>query len=64
MTITIKRGYEWSDGKPVDAADMVFEIDAAEGGGQRERPANWSQYTPGQFPTSVVSVTAPSKYSW
>ena len=40
---------------------MVFEIDLLKAAVAR-RAANWSQYTPGQFPTSVVSVTAPSKY--
>jgi peptide/nickel transport system substrate-binding protein len=61
VTINMKTGYKWSDGKPVDAADMVFEIDLLKAA-VKESPANWSQYTPGQFPTSVVSATAPSKY--
>ena len=40
---------------------MVFSIDLLKAA-VAERAANWSQYTPGQFPTSVVSATAPSKY--
>ncbi len=40
---------------------MVFAIDLLKAA-VSERAANWSQYTPGQFPTSVVSATAPSKY--
>jgi peptide/nickel transport system substrate-binding protein len=61
VTIAIKRGFRWSDGAPVDAGDMVFAIDLLKAA-VAERAANWSQYTPGQFPTSVVSATAPSKY--
>ena len=40
---------------------MVFAIDLLKAA-VAERASNWSQYTPGQFPTSVVSATAPSKY--
>ncbi len=61
VTIAIKRGFKWSDGTPVDADDMVFEIDLLKAA-VADRAANWSQYTPGQFPTSVVSATAPSRY--
>ena len=61
VTIAIKRGFRWSDGAPVDAGDMVFAIDLLKAA-VAERAANWSQYTPGQFPTSVVSATAPSPY--
>ena len=60
VTIAIKPGYRWSDGTPVDAADMVFTIDLLKAA-VSEQAANWSQYTPGQFPTSVVSATAPSR---
>jgi peptide/nickel transport system substrate-binding protein len=61
VRIAIKRGYKWSDGAPVDAGDMVFEIDLLKAA-VSERAANWSQYTPDQFPTSVVSAAAPSRY--
>jgi peptide/nickel transport system substrate-binding protein len=61
VTIAIKPGFKWSNGAPVDAGDMVFEIDLMKAA-VAERAANWSQYTPGQFPTSVVSATAPSRY--
>ena len=62
VTIAIKPGFKWSDGAPVDAGDMVFAIDLLKAA-VAERAANWSQYTPGQFPTSVVSATAPSRYT-
>jgi peptide/nickel transport system substrate-binding protein len=62
VTIAIKPGLKWSDGAPVDAQDMVFEIDLLKAA-VSEHAANWSQYTPGQFPTSVVSASAPSPYT-
>ncbi|HEX5193443.1 MAG TPA: ABC transporter substrate-binding protein [Solirubrobacteraceae bacterium] len=62
VTIKLKRGYRWSDGAPVDAADVAFEIDLLKAAIQ-ESPSNWSQYTPGQFPTTVTRVATPSKYT-
>ena len=62
VTITLKRGYRWSDGTPVDAADVEFEIDLLKAA-VAESPGNWSQYTPGQFPSTVTSVSTPSKYT-
>jgi peptide/nickel transport system substrate-binding protein len=59
VTIAIRPGFKWADGTPVNAGDMVFEIDLMKAA-VSERAANWSQYTPDQFPTSVVSATAPS----
>jgi len=62
VTIKMRPGYKWSNGAPVDANDMIFEIDLLKAA-VKESAANWSQYTPGQFPTSVVSATEPSKYT-
>jgi peptide/nickel transport system substrate-binding protein len=61
VTIELKRGFRWSDGTPVDAGDVAFEIDLLKAA-VRESAGNWSQYTPGQFPTTVTSVATPSKY--
>ena len=61
ITIELNRGYRWSDGAPVDAADVAFEIDLLKAA-VRENAGNWSQYTPGQFPTTVTSVATPSSY--
>jgi peptide/nickel transport system substrate-binding protein len=61
VTIELKPGFKWSDGAPVDADDVAFAIDLLQAA-VRESPGNWSQYTPGQFPTSVTSVATPSKY--
>jgi peptide/nickel transport system substrate-binding protein len=62
VTIAMKQGFKWSNGQPVDANDVVFTIDLMRAA-VKENPANWSQFTPGQFPVSVVSATAPSKYT-
>ncbi|MCX4770323.1 ABC transporter substrate-binding protein [Streptomyces sp. NBC_01260] len=52
-TVTIKmREYKWSTGRPVTAADVVFSLDLLKAG-LAESPANWSFYTPGQFPDGV-----------
>jgi peptide/nickel transport system substrate-binding protein len=61
VAIRLKPGYRWSDGAPVQARDVAFEIDLLKAA-VRESAGNWSQYTPGQFPTTVTSVATPSKY--
>jgi peptide/nickel transport system substrate-binding protein len=61
ITINMKQNYKWSDGKPVDAQDVLFwiyELRAA----VKENPANFGNYTPGNFPNNVVSATAPSQF--
>lgn len=62
VTIKMRQGYTWSDGTPVDADDVVFFIDLVKAG-LKKSPANWSQYTPGQFPDNVASAKATSKYT-
>ncbi|MER7504224.1 ABC transporter substrate-binding protein [Nonomuraea pusilla] len=59
-TVTIKmRDYSWSDGTPVTADDVVFSF-ALLKAALAESPANWSFYTPGQFPDGVsAEATAP-----
>jgi peptide/nickel transport system substrate-binding protein len=61
VTIALKPGFRWSDGHPVDAADVAFEIELLKAAVD-ENAANWNQYTPGQFPTDVKSVATPSRY--
>ena len=56
ITVTLKKGYKWSNGQPVDANDVLFDIalvKAAVG----ESAANWASYTPGYFPDSLSSIT-------
>jgi peptide/nickel transport system substrate-binding protein len=61
VTINMSHNYKWSDGKPVDANDVIFfirELAAA----VKENPSNFGNYAPGNFPDNVKSVTAPSTY--
>ena len=54
-TVTIRlKDYKWSDGRPVTAADVVFSLDLLKAA-LAESPANWSFYTPGQFPDGVTA---------
>ena len=62
VTITLKQNYKWNDGKPVDAQDLLFDvalIKAAVG----ESAANWGSFTPGYFPDSLASISAPTPYT-
>lgn len=58
-TIHLKSGWKWSNGDPVTANDVIFFIDLLKAA-VKANPSNWCQYVPGQFPTSVVSATAPN----
>lgn len=53
VTITMK-DYKWSNGTPVTADDVVFSL-ALLRAALAESPANWSFYTPGQFPDGVTA---------
>jgi len=58
VTVKLTGRYRWSNGQPVTAKDVIFSIDlikAAVG----ESSANWGNYTPGFFPSNVVSVSSP-----
>ncbi|MFD0887445.1 ABC transporter substrate-binding protein, partial [Streptosporangium algeriense] len=59
-TVTIKmKDYKWSNGAPVTAGDVVFSL-ALLKAALAQSPANWSFYTPGQFPDGVTAkATAP-----
>ncbi|MFI7688029.1 ABC transporter substrate-binding protein [Nonomuraea sp. NPDC049655] len=57
-TVTIKmKDYKWSDGNPVTAGDVVFSLTLLKAA-LAESPANWSFYTPGQFPDGVTAKAA------
>lgn len=61
VTIEMKSDYTWSDGNPVTAEDVEFFIQLIEAA-IKDSPANWANYTPGQFPDNVESmeVTSPT----
>ena len=56
VTITLKPGLKWSDGKPLEAQDVVFYIDLLRAA-LKETSSNWCQYSPGEFPDNVASWT-------
>ena len=57
VTFTLKQGYKWNDGKPVDAQDVLFSV-ALIRAAVHESAANWGSYTPGYFPDSLESISA------
>lgn len=61
VTIPIKPGLKWANGAPIDANDVVFEIDLLKAA-IAEAPANWSQFSPGLMPQNVVSATTKGQY--
>ena len=61
FTIPLKPDLKWSNGQPIDANDLIFEIDLLKAA-IKVSPANWGQFTPGLFPENVTSVSADGKY--
>jgi peptide/nickel transport system substrate-binding protein len=60
VTINLKQNWQWSNGQPVVANDVVFFVDLLKAA-VKEDPSNFGNYTPGNFPDNVTSITAPSK---
>jgi len=58
VTITLK-GWKWSDGTPITANDLLFDIDLIKAG-VKASPSNWASYVPGQFPDNLVSTSEPN----
>ena len=56
ITFTLKQGYKWSNGQPVNAKDVLFDI-ALIKAAVKESAANWASYTPGYLPDSLASIT-------
>ncbi|GAA0464224.1 peptide ABC transporter substrate-binding protein [Streptomyces olivaceiscleroticus] len=48
VTITLKPGYEWSDGEPVTARDVAFWFDLI-----KHNKKEWAGYSPGLMPDDV-----------
>ncbi len=62
VTIHMKTNWTWSDGAPVDAADVEFYVDILKAA-VKESAANSGNYSPGYFPDNVASMSVPSKYT-
>ncbi|MFI0481512.1 ABC transporter substrate-binding protein [Actinomadura sp. 9N215] len=60
VTIKMRDDYTWSDGNPVVADDVVFYIDLVKAALEKS-PANFAEYTPGQFPDNIASAEATAK---
>lgn len=61
VTVNMKTTYQWSDGEPVDARDVVFCLNLFKAA-VKESPANFGNYTPGEIPDNLTSYTATGKY--
>jgi peptide/nickel transport system substrate-binding protein len=61
VTINLKTNYQWSNGAPVDAKDVEFFIDELKAA-VKESADNFGDYTPGDFPDNITSMSVPSKY--
>lgn len=60
ITIKLTNVFTWSDGKKVQAADVIFFIDLLKAA-VKENAANFGNYTPGYFPDSVEKAEAPDQ---
>jgi peptide/nickel transport system substrate-binding protein len=58
-TITLRRGWKWSDGQPVTSEDVAFYCDLAHAAVVLS-PDNDGSFTPGEFPQDLVSVATPN----
>jgi peptide/nickel transport system substrate-binding protein len=58
-TITVNSRYKWSDGRPLSAQDVAFDIDLIQAA-VKENPTNWAGYQPGFFPDDVASLSTPN----
>ncbi len=54
VTVVLKP-YKWSDGDPVTSRDIEFAMDL-----YKCNKAQWSQYSPGEIPDNVVSMSLPN----
>jgi peptide/nickel transport system substrate-binding protein len=59
VTITMKKGFTWSDGTKVTSADVKFFFELLAAGKNKD-----GAYIPGELPDDVTSVSYPSPYSF
>jgi peptide/nickel transport system substrate-binding protein len=59
VTIQMKHGYQWSNGEPVTAQDVVFWMHMMKAVvKQSTSSVNWGGYVPGYFPDNVTNIQA------
>jgi peptide/nickel transport system substrate-binding protein len=54
VTITLKKGWKWSNGAPVTSKDIMFWLNMM----KAEASTNWGGYVPGGIPDNVKDVRA------
>ncbi len=59
VTVSLKSSYKWSNGQPITANDLLFNIDLIKAA-VKASPANWAGYVPGHFPDNLVSTSEPN----
>jgi peptide/nickel transport system substrate-binding protein len=59
VTVSLKSSYKWSNGQPITANDLLFDIDLIKAA-VKESPADWEGYVPGHFPDNLVSTSSPN----
>ena len=58
FTVKLNTSYTWANGSPVTSADVAFFVNLYKAA-VKESPANEGNYTPGQFPDNITSMTEP-----
>jgi peptide/nickel transport system substrate-binding protein len=58
MTLTIKP-WKWSDGTTLSSKDLLFTFDEVLAA-VKASPANWAPFVPGNFPTTITSMSTPN----
>ncbi|GLG01440.1 oligopeptide-binding protein OppA [Alicyclobacillus hesperidum subsp. aegles] len=64
-TISLKKNWKWSDGKPVTANDVVWDYNLIKATDSKNAPAPWPNYNAGSggVPANVKSVVATNPYT-
>lgn len=63
VTIRMKHGYQWSNGEPVTAQNVVFWMNMMKAVvKQSTSSVNWGGYVPGYFPDNVTNIRARGSY--
>ena len=58
MSITLKP-WKWSNGQTLSSKDLLFTIDEITAA-VKASPANWADYVPGYFPSTITSMSTPN----
>ncbi len=61
VTITMKKGYKWSDGQPVTASDVQFFFQLETAGAKNGK---YAPYISGEMPDDIKSVSYNGQYSF